>query len=135
MQLNYGIQNASALAWDGTAATPVDVRGYNGFSFSLTATADLAADTIFKVQAAPASGADPCLPGTFADVPEVLTCVASWGSVPGPTQEILLPAGTKKGARCTVGVPCPVGPFVQLAAVSGGTATVVGTVGLHGPQR
>ncbi len=134
MQFNYAIQNAGALTWDGTASHPVDVRGYNGYAFTFTVTADLAADAVINIQAAPAGSPDPCVPGTFADVPEVLTCVADWGAVPGPQSTITIPSGTKKGARCRAGIPCPVGAFVQAVPTAGG-ASLIGVVTLHGPQH
>lgn len=134
MNLNYGVQHPSKIAWSGTAAAPIDIRPYVGFSFTFETTADIAADTIFKVQAAPPDDADPCIPGAFIDVPEVLTCVASWGVVPAPHSEILIPAGTKKGSLCTGTLPCKPDAFVQLAAVSGDTATVRATAGLHLPK-
>jgi hypothetical protein len=134
MNLNYGVQNASVLAWSGTAARPVDIRRHVGFSFSFETTAALAADTVFNIQSAPASDADPCLPGTFVPVPEVLTCTAGFGAQPLPQATIVLPAGTPKGALCTAALPCKPDAFVQVAAGGGGTASVIVTVGLHGPK-
>ena len=134
MNINYGIQHSSKLAWSGTAAAPIDIRRHVGFSFSFETTAALAADTIFHVESAPPSDVDPCLPGTFVPVPEVLTCVAGFGAVPGPSASIVLPAGTPKGAHCTATLPCKPDAFIRLVAVSGGTATTIVTVGLHGPK-
>jgi hypothetical protein len=134
MNLNYGVQNASKLAWSGTAARPIDIRSYVGFSFSFETTAVLAADTVFNIKSAPASGADPCVPGTFVPVPEVLTCTANFGAQPGPQASIVLPAGTPAGALCTAALPCRPDAFIELAAGSGDTASVVVTVGLHGPK-
>lgn len=134
MQLNYAIQNSSVVAWDGAAARAVDIRRHVGLSFTFETTADLAADTIFNVQAAPPSDTDPCVPGTFAPVPEVLTCVADWGVQPGPQAAIMIPNGTKKGALCSAALPCKPGAFVKLAAGSGDTAKVLAAIGLHIPK-
>ena len=113
MNINYGIQHSSKLAWSGTAAAPIDIRHHVGFSFSFETTAALAADTIFNVESAPPSDVDPCLPGTFVPVPEVLTCVAGCGAVPGPSASIVLPAGTER-AHCTATLPCKPDAFVRL---------------------
>lgn len=134
MNLNYAIQNSGVLAWSGTAAAPVDIRKHVGFAFTFQTTADLAADTIFNVQSAPPSDTDPCVPGTFVPVPEVLTCTANWGVVPGPQASIMIPNGTKKGALCTAALPCKPDAFIQLAAGSGDTAKVQAVVTLHGPK-
>jgi len=135
MLVNHGVQNRSVVAWDGTAAKPVDIRRFNAFSFHFQATADLVADTTFTVQAAPPSGADPCLPGTFVDIAEVLTCVGVMQlQTPATKTTILIPNGTKKGALCSAAIPCTPDAFVQLVAGTGGTANVLATVGLHGPQ-
>ena len=134
MNFNTAIQNAGVIAWDGTAAHPVDIRNYNSYAFSFTVTADLAADTIFNVQSAPPSGADPCVPGTFVPVPEVLTCTANWGAVPGPQASIMLPNGTKKGSICAAALPCKPGAYVQLAVGSGDTAKVQAVAILSGPH-
>jgi len=130
MNLNVASQNQGVIAWTGTAARPIDIRQHNNFSFTFETTADLAADASFKVQAAPPSDADPCVPGTFADVPETLTC-AQFGP-PDPTTGFVVPSGTKKGAICTATLPCRPAAFVQL--VGTGAAAVLGVAVLGGPR-
>lgn len=132
MNLNGASQHQGVLAWSGTASTPVDIRRHNNFSFTFQTTADLAADAVFNVQSAPPSDADPCVPGSFEDVPEVLLCMATWGATPGPKTEIVIPSGTKKGAICTAALPCRPDAFVQL--VGTGAATVIGVATLSGPR-
>jgi len=134
MNLNGASQNQGIVAWSGTAAVPIDIRRHVSYSFTFHTTADLAADAVFNVQSAPPSDADPCLPGTFVPVAEVLTCVADWGVVPAPQATIHIPAGTKKGAICTATLPCKPDAFVQLAAGSGPTASVQAVAILSGPK-
>jgi len=130
MNLNGASQNQGVLAWNGTAATPIDIRRHNHFSFTFRTTADLAADASFKVQAAPPSDVDPCLPGTFVDVPETLVC-HDYGP-PNPTTGFLIPSGTKAGAICTAALPCRPDAFVQLVATGGATVQAVAV--LSGPR-
>jgi hypothetical protein len=135
MNINTASQNAGVVAWDGLAVHPVHIRNYNNFSFSFLATADIVADAVFEMQAAPASPADPCLPGTFVDVPEVQTCVAAFHPVtPAAKTTITIPAGTKKGAQCSAAPPCRSGAFLQLKVGSGDTAKVLATAILSGPH-
>lgn len=134
MNFNYSIQNAGAVAWNGTAAVPVDIRPYIGFSFSFQVLADIAADTKFNIQAAPPSDADACLPGAFADIEEVLTCVAGGWVQPGPKSEITIPAGTKKGSLCSASLPCRPGAFIQAVGAGAGAAAIMVVVTLHGPK-
>jgi hypothetical protein len=135
MNINYASQNAGVVAWDGTAAYPVHIRNYNNFAYSFHATADIVADAVFEVQAAPASAGDPCLPGTFADVPEILTCVAAFvPAVPDTKTTITIPAGTKKGQQCSAAIPCRSGAFLQLKVGSGDTAKVQAVAVLNGPH-
>lgn len=135
MNLNVASQNAGVIAWDGTAAHPVDVRHHNNFAYSFTATADIVADAVFEVQAAPPSDTDKCAPGTFADMPEVLTCVAAFvPATPNPKTLITVPAGTKKGQQCSAAPPCKGGAFLQLKAGSGDTAKLQVVAVLGGPH-
>jgi hypothetical protein len=134
MNFNYAIQNSGVIAWDGTAGPAIDLRRHIGHSFTFQVTADLVADAVFNVQAAPPSGADPCIPGTFVPVPEVLTCISDWGAVPGPQAAIMLPAGTKKGAICTAALPCTPNAYIRLASGSGDVAKVLAVAVLHGPR-
>lgn len=134
MNPNHGIQHSSRVAWDGTTGMPIDIRKHVGFSFSFEVTVDLVADTVFNVMAAPPSDADPCVPGAFVAVPEVLTCVADFGVQPLPQATIVLPLGTPAGSICTAALPCRPNAFVALAAAGGSTSSVRATAGLHGPM-
>jgi hypothetical protein len=137
MQLNYAIQNSGRIAWSGgatPAAPAIDIRRHVGFALTFYVVADIGADTTFEVQAAPPSQANPCLPGTFAPVPEVLTCTADWGVQPGVKTEILIPNGTKAGAICTAAIPCAPDAFIKLVGGTGDVADVEAVVTLHGPR-
>jgi hypothetical protein len=131
MNVNVASQNQGVIAWTGTAGRPIDIRHHIYFAFTFEATADLAADATFKVQAAPPSDVDPCLPGTFYDVPETLTCVG-WGTVPDPTTGFVIPAGTKAKSICSAALPCRPDAFVQL--VGTGAANVLAVAILGGPR-
>jgi hypothetical protein len=132
MNINVASQNNGLLAFSAAAAAspPIDIRHHVNFGFTFHATADLAADAVFNVQAAPASDADPCLPGAFADVPEVPLC--SNGAVPAPNSHIVIPSGTPAGAICTATLPCRPGAFIKVLPVSGAGVDVV--VVLGGPR-
>jgi hypothetical protein len=132
MNFNYASQHQGVLAWSGTAAAPIDIRRHVGISFTFEVTADLAANAVFNVQSAPPSDADPCLPGTFVAVPEVLTCTADFGVQALPQATIVIPSGTKKGAICTAGLPCKPDAFVQLASSTGASVRAVAI--LSGPK-
>lgn len=134
MNLNGASQHQGLIAWTGTAAVPIDIRHHVHYSFTFHTTAALAADAVFNVQSAPPSAADHCLPGTFVPVAEVLTCVADWGTVPGPQATIVLPAGTPAGSVCTAALPCKPDAFVKLVAGSGPTASVEAVAILSGPR-
>jgi hypothetical protein len=134
MLVNYGLQNQAQTAFLAAAAAspPVDIRGYVGFSFTANVHAAIAADAIFNVQAAPPSDADPCLPGTFVDVPEVPICAVP--AQPAAMSHFTIPAGTPPGSRCSIFMPCKPDAFIQVLPVSGTTASVEIVVGLHGPK-
>jgi len=132
MNLNGASQNQGIIAWSGTASAPIDIRKHVSYSFTFEVTADLAADAVFNVQSAPASDVDPCVPGTFVPVEEVLTCTAGWGVQPLPQATIVLPAGAKKGSICTAALPCKPDAFVQLVGV--GAANVRAVAVLSGPK-
>jgi hypothetical protein len=133
MNLNGASQNQGIVAWDG-ASYPIDIRRHVHYSFTFQVTTDLAADTVFNVQSAPASAADPCAPDAFAPVAEMLTCMATWGAAPGPQASIMLPAGTVAGSICTAALPCKPNAFVQLVSGSGDTANVKAVAILSGPK-
>ena len=97
---NTGLQHQGLLAWDGSAPATIDIRKHVAFSWTFEVLVDLAADTIFNVESAPPDPADPCIAGPWVPVPEVLTCVSSWGAVGAPQATIMLPAGTLAGSKC-----------------------------------
>jgi len=61
MQVNYAVQHSSKLAWDGSAAAPIDIRNFVGFTFSFEVMQDLANDTIFNVMSVRIRPKDPAL--------------------------------------------------------------------------
>jgi hypothetical protein len=130
MNINVASQNNGLLAWTGTAGRPIDIRQHNNFAFTFETTALLAADASFKVQAAPPSDADPCVPGVFVDVKETLTCM-DFGP-PNPTTGFVIPTGTKAGTICTATLPCRPNAFIQL--VGTGAAAVLAVAILGGPR-
>jgi hypothetical protein len=132
--INYGLQHAAKTAFLAAAAAspPVDIRGYISFSFTLNILNDIATDTVFNIQAAPASDADPCVPGAFEDIPEVVIC--DYPAVPGPQSTFMIPAGTKAGSRCNAFMPCRPGAFIIVVPLSGDGFAVEVVVGLHGPK-
>lgn len=133
MNLNYATQHQGRVAWDGTAATPIDIRRHVGYSFTFEATANVVADAVFNVEAAPADVANVCAPGTFAPVEEVVLCEL-WPATPGPQATITIPAGTKAGTVCTAALPCKPNAFVRLASGGGDTAKVKAVAILSGPR-
>lgn len=131
MNHNPAIQNTVKRAWDGAAAYPADITQHLYFGFSFEIINTLAADAVFKVQAAPASVGDPCVPGAFTDVEEIAKCMGE--AVPaGTLAEIRIPAGTLAGAICSGTIPCFPNVFVRLASVSGDTDDVRAYHVLHG---
>lgn len=132
MNTNPGIQNNATVAWNGTTARPMDIRKYVNFGWSFEVIAALGADTVFKVQAAPPSPGDPCVPGTFADVEAITICQAPVQD--GALATFTIPAGTPVGTVCAGTIPCRPGAFVRLAAVSGETADVLAVGIRQGPM-
>jgi hypothetical protein len=134
MNLNVASQNNGILAFSGAAAASpaIDIRQHNNFGFTFRVIAAIAADAIFKVQAAPPSGADSCLPGTFVEVPEVPIC--SSNVAPAAQSQIKIPAGTPIGSICTATLPCKPDAFVKVLPVSGTTASVEVVAVLGGPR-
>jgi hypothetical protein len=132
MNHNVGMQNVGTVAWDGTTGRAYDIRKFVRFGWSFEVIAALAADTVFKVEAAPPSDADPCVPGTFVDVPEISIC--SRPAEPGAQSLITLPAGTPVGTVCAGTIPCRPNAFVRLVAVSGDTADVRAVLTRQGPM-
>lgn len=133
MNINPLRQNDVTLAWTGSTATAVDLRTHTNFGISFQVIAALGADTIFKFQAAPPSTGDDCVAGTFADVKAVAKC-----DVPVVTDElyqVVIPAGTPIGTKCSVALDCIPNAFLRLASVSGETADVVAFIVKNGPRR
>lgn len=113
--MNHLIRDTRATVLDGTTATFMDVRGWLYFSFQVTATAAVAegAAAQFEVQYAPPSDADPCAPGTFAAIPEVVTCSSG---VAGEKSIFVVEGPVAIGQVCTFTVPCNVNGFVTVVA-------------------
>lgn len=132
MQSNPGIQNTATLAFSGATARPADIRKYVRFGWSFEVIAPLAADTIFKVQAAPPSAGDPCVPGAFVDVEATPICLRPLQA--GALATFTIPAGTPVGTVCSGTIPCVPNAFVRLAAVSGDTADIIATLIRQGPM-
>jgi hypothetical protein len=115
--------SSGEIAWDGTASTAVQVSGWLAAGFSFKTTAALAADVVFKLQVAPPSVADSCLPGTFVDVPFTAHCS---GEVVSTMTEFKLPLGTPAGVKCSASVQCAGGSFWRIvpSATPGPVANV-----------
>jgi hypothetical protein len=137
MNLNTASQNNGILAWRAVSASDIqpgiDIRRHVNFSFTFEVVDDVTVDAVFEFGAAPPSDADPCVPGVWYPVNEVLTCVASWGLVPARTQ-LVIPAGTKQGAICTATLPCRPDAFVNVQPKSGDTGMVQVVAILSGPR-
>jgi hypothetical protein len=136
MNINVASQNQGVLAFAAAAAASpaVDIRYHNHFAFTFHVLSDIAVEALFEVNAAPPSDADPCLPGAFVDVEEVLTCRAPWGVVPNTQSRVAIPVGTKAGSICTATLPCKPDAFIKMVPVSGDTAKVEVVVVLGGPK-
>jgi len=134
MNLNTAIQSQGIIAWAGATGNPVDIRKHTSFSFTFQVTADLVADAEFFVRAAPASDLDPCVPGAFVAVPEVISCASNWGARGEVESKIILPAGAVKGSICTATLPCKPDAFVRLVSAAGPTTNVIAVVVLTGPR-
>jgi hypothetical protein len=134
MNFNPAIQVAGLVAWDGAAATPRDVSTYNNFGFTFEVTADITTDAVFTFQSAPASAANPCVPGSFSDVNAVVICLQPWAVPVGTLASVMIPAGTKAGQVCRGTLPCKPDKFLQMKAVSGDTAKVHAVMLLQGPH-
>lgn len=131
MNSNPAISTVVARAFQGTTSYPREVRRFKDFGFSFEVVAAITVDAVFKFQAAPPSAGDPCVAGTFADIPAIPTCVGE-AITPGEDAEIMIPAGTPVGTVCSVALPCRAA-FVQPVAVSGTTASVQINHVMQGP--
>jgi hypothetical protein len=136
MNINVASQNNGVLAFAGAAAAspPIDIRQHNNYAFTFHVKTDIAVEAVFKVQAAPPSAADHCVPGPFVEVPEVLTCMSDWGAVGAAQSTIHIPVGTKAGSICTGALPCKPNAFIKVLPVSGDTANVEVVAVLGGPR-
>lgn len=117
---------------DGTTPRPFDIRKHTMFNWVFEATADIATDAVYNVEAAPASATDPCVPGAFVPVEEVSICDSPM--VAGPQATLTIPAGTLAGTICAGTIPCRPDVFVQLVPVSGDTANLSVVSQRHGPK-
>ena len=133
VQSNPAIQNVPMVAWDGAAARPGDVRNFVRFGWSFEVIAPIAVDAVFRVQSAPPSAADPCVPDVFTDVDEVATCQGE--AVGGLFAEVTIPAGTPVGSICSGTIPCRPNAFVRLNSLSGTTASVLAILLRQGPRN
>ena len=135
MNINVATQNSGLVAYSGAVAAispPIDIRQHNNFGFTFQVAAAIAANAVFEVQAAPPSGPNPCLPGTFVPVPEVPNCTGE--GVPAANSRITIPAGTPIGSICTATLPCRPNAFIKVIPVSGTTASVAVVAVLGGPR-
>lgn len=132
MNSNPGIQNNASIAWDGTNAFAKDITKHRNFGWAFEVTGVIAADAVFKVQAAPPSAGDKCVPGTFADVQAITICQAP--VTPGTLATFTVPAGTPVGTLCAGTIPCRPNTFVRLASVSGTVANVKAVLIRQGPM-
>src|SRR5262245_59611131 len=119
MNINVATQNQGVLAFANAAAIgsvggAVDLRHHVNFGFTFQVIADIAADAVFEVEAAPASDADPCVPGAWHDVAEVMSCDWLTAGPPATKSEIKIPAGTKAGSICTATLPCKPDAFIRV---------------------
>ena len=134
MNINTSSQHQGVLAWAVATSNPIDLRYHVHFSFTFEVIADLVADAVFNVQSAPPDEVDPCIPGVFVPVEEVLTCRSLWGAQGGPQATIVLPAGAKKGSICSATLPCKPDAFVKLIGSTGPVANVRAVAVLSGPK-
>jgi len=128
---NVAIQNVGTLAWDGTTAFNADTRKHTRFAWSFEVTDTIVVDAVFNVQAAPASDADNCAPGTFANVKETPLCDQGDASA---DLTITIPAGTPAGTVCGGTIPCKSGAFIRLVSASGDTGNVRAVLVRNGPK-
>lgn len=137
MNLNVASQHRGKLAF-AAAAVPahndaIDIRHHVHFAFTFNVMVDVGVNAVFKIQAAPPSAGDPCVPGAFVDVPEVPLC--DWLTAqPAATSDIMIPAGTKAGSMCTATLPCRPDAFLKVLPVSGDTGNVEVVATLSGPR-
>jgi hypothetical protein len=134
MNLNVASQNNGLVMWTGTAARPIDLRHHVNFSMTIQVNAAIGADTKLQFEWAPPSDADPCLPGAWHPVEEVLTCSARWGEVSTDRAEIVIPKDTPVGSICSAALPCKPGAFIRVAPAAGDVGDVTVVAVLSGPK-
>lgn len=132
MNSNVGIQNVGTIAWDGTTSYPADIRKFVRFGWSFEVADAIATDAVFNIEAAPASDADNCAPGTFVPVPEISICDRP--AVAGDQATVTIPAGTPVGTICAGTIPCRANAFVRITSASGTTANVRAVLVRQGPM-
>jgi len=128
---NVGIQSPGVLAWDGLNAYAHSLVEYTNFGWVFEIVNTLIGPTVFTVQSAPPSAADPCVPGIFTDVDEIPTC--SFVGTPG-VATITLDAGTPAKTLCAATLVRIPDKFVRLVPVSGNTADVRAVLVRTGPK-
>jgi len=130
---NVGISSNGVIALiNGVApATPRSLKKWTRFGWVVEVHTAIATNAVFKVQFAPPSAANPCIPGVFVDALDVPICAVS--PVVGALAEFTIPAGTAVGSNCAVTINCRANEFVRLVAVSGDTANVNAVLVRTGP--
>lgn len=123
------IQNVPLLASMGGTNYHRDITKHIRFGFTFEVLDDLVADVVFRFESAPASAADPCVPGAWTEVDEVAICSAV---AAGTKASVTIPAGTKAGAICHATLPCRPNKFLRTKLISGTTDVIV-TWNLSGP--
>jgi hypothetical protein len=132
MNLNYATQHQGRVAWDGTAATPIDIRRHVGYSFTFEATANVVADAVFNVEAARPMSRTSVRRGPSRRSKRWSTANSGrqrQGHRP-PSRSRPALAGTV----CTAALPCKPNAFVRLASGGGDTAKVKAVAILSGPR-
>lgn len=139
--MNHLINTVQAVPL-GTADQYMDARSWLYSTFQFTATADVAEGegAQFEVQCATASEDDPCVPGEFTALEEVMICGRP--AEPADTTIIALQGPITAGQVCKAAVPCPC-DFMQVIPAaepnpdfpSGaeGSFTIIGL--LQGPKK
>jgi len=129
---NIAVGTIGTIAWDGTNSFHANLLEHNRFAWSFNVVTDLTADTVFTVQSAPPSAADPLVPGAWTNVTETLQC-DSTGAAGDAT--ITLPAGLVAGTIVAATIAVRPDKFVRLVATSGDTANVQAVLLRQGPHN
>lgn len=134
MNSNVGVQHQAVVAWTGAAAIARDLRRHARFGFVFEVTGAIAVDAVFGFEAAPASDADNCAPGAFADVEEIAICNWNNPNLDLGRATVTIPAGTPVGTICAGTLPCKPDAFIRPEVISGTTANVRIVLVLDGPM-